>query len=94
MSEGVLTVIEIEKKFQRPMWAKYLCQTDKCAINDHTPYYWIDESKKVFKRVTSKRKLRQSWEIGTMFLVVAQYEPVKFKRDFFDEVRYATSLEF
>ena len=95
MSTQVLTVAEVEKKYERPMWAKMLGRIFYSDHrNDHTPYYWIDETQRKIKRVTSISRLRDDGDFPEMIAVVAYYTPVSFNRPFFEELKQATRLEF
>ena len=89
---NMLTVREIEGRFDRPLWATCLCIADHMARGDTTPYYWADASLLIVKRVTSKRKLNPTI-YGVDLRVVKKYDPAKFKLPFFEDLRQANMLE-
>jgi len=92
MSNSVLSVTEVEAKYDRPLWAAQLMRCYYVAGSDHCPYYWVDITGLIIKRVTSKRKLNPFIYLDDLIPERA-YIPAKFKLPFFEELRQANMLE-
>lgn len=92
MSSGVLSVAEVEAKYDRPLWAASLGCMRCSGCHDHTPYYWVDGAMTTFKRVTSKRKLNNTVSLSDL-KAVAFYDVPHFNLPFFEELRQANMLE-
>jgi len=89
----ILTVDEVLAKFERPIWATWLCIRTSYALQDYTPYYWVGDGQ--YKRVTSKLQRFHLGHYGEPeFTPMVALTPIKFKRSFFKELTHATRLEF
>lgn len=83
----------IEKKYERPLWAKYLCRKSTFGSSDKRPYYWVGEGR--VRRVTTKRFTTINYlQWHDDFIAVRTYDPPQFKRPFFEELVHTTRLEF